>query len=176
MNSNSKRFKMYSFSDKRQRLTGKAIHFILKRCAQCYRLTNSGANIYSCTDLLSLRFNKVKKTVIFLNTHEHWLLLAIFHDHQCLVIDSLNLVRSWPDVMYAISFFCKNNNLQLFFLDTKFQRDNTQICGYLCLWATLKVSQLSFLNCFRLKEVISSNRTSTNERAMMYAVYKHYNL
>ena len=176
MNWSNNSFKMYSFSDTRQRLTGKKIHFILKRCSQCYRLTNSGGNIYTSQQISVLRLNKVSKSVYFINTHQHWILLSVFPTHQCLVIDPLNIVRSWPDVMSAITLFSNNNNLQLYFFDQKFQRNNSQICGYLCLWATLKVSQLSFLNAFRLRHVISSNGISRNERAMMYAVYKHFHL
>ena len=172
----SNSYKMYSFSDTRQRLSGKRINQILRKCPQCYQLTNNGRNIYSCGDISLLRLEKVKKAVYFLNTHEHWLILGVFPAGQCLVIDPLNIVRSWPDVVRAITLFCKHNNLELFFFDCKFQRNNTQICGYLCLWATLKISQLSFLNSFRLRNIISSNRISTNERAMMYAVYKHFRL
>ena len=165
---------MFPFSDTRQRLNGKSIHFILKRCAQCYRLTNRGGNIYSSQHISVLRLTKVIKSVYFINTHQHWILIAVFPARQCLVIDPLNIVRSWPDVMDAITLFSNNNNLQLYFFDQKFQRNNSQICGYLCLWATLKISQLSFRNTFRLKHVISSNTISSNERAMMHIVCKHF--
>ena len=171
-----KHFKMFNFSDERQRLSGIGIQFILARCTKCYQLTNSAKNIFAAHDISVMKHVSVKKTVFFVNTHEHWILIAIFPLRQCLVIDPLNMVKSWPDVLYAISCFCKNNNLQLYFFDCKFQRDNTQICGFLCLWMTMKISQLSFLKILQLKKVVQSNKISVIERGMMFKVHEHFGL
>ena len=171
-----KHFKMYSFSDKRQRLTRVQIHSILKRCSQCYRLSNSAKNIFSYEDLPAFTFGQLRKTIFFINANEHWILVAVFAGRQCLIVDPLDIVKTWPDVIRSITLFCQNNSLQLFYFDFRFQRDNTQICGYLCLWMTAKISQLSFLNVLRLKSTLSQHRISTNERGMMYSVHKHFHL
>ena len=171
-----KHFKMLNFSDKRQRLSGIGIQFILARCTQCFQLTNNAKNVFSCENISVMKHINTKKTVFFINTHEHWILIAVFPKRQCLIIDPLNMVKSWPDVLYAISSFCKNNNLRLFFFYFKFQRDNTQICGFLCLWATMKISQLSFLQFLQLRKVLQSNKISVIERGMMYKVHEHYRL
>ena len=171
-----KHFKMYSFSDKRQRLTRVQIHSILRRCPQCYSLSNNAKNIVSYEDLSAFTFGHLKKTVFFINANEHWILVAIFPGRQCLVADPLDIVKKWPDVIHSITLFCRKNRLELFYFDFRFQRDNTQICGYLCLWMTAKISQLSFLNVLRLKSTLSQHRVSTNERGMMYSVYKHFHL
>ena len=180
MNSNKalayKHFKMFNFSDTRQRLSGIGIQYVLKRCIHCYRLTNNAKNIFSCNNISNMKLAIVKKTVFFINTHEHWIIMAVFPKRICLIIDPLNIVRSWPDVIHAISSFCKNNNLRLFFFDFKFQRDNTQICGYLCLWATMKISQLSFSKVLEIRKILQSNKISVIERGMMYKVHKHFQL
>lgn len=172
-----KHFKMFSFSDNRQRLSGKDIRDILKRCRQCYQLTNNGRNIFPVQHILDIKLDKLKKSVFFLNANEHWWLACIFpRERQCLIIDPLDIVKSWPNAISTITSFCQVHSLQLFFFDFKFQRDNTQICGYLCLWATFKISQLSFLGVLKLRDVLSLHPISTNERAMMYSVYRHFRL
>lgn len=172
-----KHFKMFSFSDNRQRLSGTNIRDILKRCRQCYQLTDSGKNIFPVQHIMGIKFDKLKKSVFFLNANEHWLLACIFpRERQCLIIDPLDIVKSWPNVISIISSFCQAHSLQIFFFDFKFQRNTTQICGYLCLWVTFKVSQLSFLGILKLRNVLSPHPISTNERAMMYSVYRHFRL
>ena len=172
----SNHHKMFSFSDNRQRLTNIRIRSILKRCQQCYKLTNNAKNILYCSDISDYKLHNFKKTVFFINTWQHWLLIGVFPGRQCLVIDPLDMVKSWPDVTHSINSFCQINSLELFFFDFRFQRDTTQICGFLCLWITFKISKMPFIRVWRLRNVLSSHRISTLERGMMWAVHKHFRL
>ena len=60
-----KHFKMFSFSDNRQRLSGKDIRDILKRCRQCYQLTNNGRNIFPVQHILDIKLEGEIKLQIY---------------------------------------------------------------------------------------------------------------
>lgn len=167
---------MISFKDTSHRLSGEDIKNILQKCHLCFKLIAKGKHIYSPHEILSLILPSSKKTAIILNTHDHWLSLLIFKKKYCLVVDSLDEVQNWPDVMTCISTFCKNNHLKLLLFHSKFQSDSTQICGSLTAYCIFKFSLLSLLGFLKLRSTFNQNCISTNERAMMKSVRLHFKL
>lgn len=168
--------KMIPFKHRSHRLSGEDIKNILEKCRICFNITSRGKHIYSIFEILSLVLPRSKKTAIIINTHDHWLSLLIFNNKFCLIVDSLNEVQNWPDVMTCISTFCKNNHLKMFLFKCKFQLDSTQICGSLVCYTIYKFSMLSFLGFLKLRETFSQNSISTNERAMMRKVHQHFKI
>lgn len=166
---------MISFKDSSHRLSGEDIKNILKNCRLCFNIISKGKHIYSPFEILSLILPSSKKTAIILNTHDHWLSLLIFKKF-CLVVDSLDEVQNWPDVMTCISTFCKNNHLKLLLFHSKFQTNSSQICGSLQCYCIFKFSLLSLLGFLKLRTSINRNCPSTNERAMMKSVRRHFKL
>ena len=167
---------MISFRDSSHRLSGEDIRKILKNCKLCYKMISNGKNIYSPSDILSILLPRTKKIAIILNTHDHWLCLLIFNNRACLIVDSLNEVQNWPDVMKNIAIFCKINGLKRFLYNSRFQTNYSQICGSLTCFVIFKFSVLSFLGFLKMRKTFSSNCISSNERAIMRSVRIHFNL
>ena len=167
---------MLSFKDRSYRLSGRDIRMILQNCRLCYKSTSNGKFILPPSDIESLLLPRSKKNAIFLNTHDHWLVLLIFNNKYCLICDSLNEVQNWPEVMKSISIFSKNNGLKLHSFNLKIQSNETQICGFICCYLIFKFTTLSFLAFFRLRKAFSRNCISTNERAIIRSVRRHFKL
>ena len=166
---------MLSFQDDSYRLSGHDIRAILQNCRLCFKSTSNGKYILSPTDIQSLLLPRSKKHAIILNSHDHWLCLLIVRSN-CIICDSINEVQNWPEVMKCILTFSKNNGLKLHLFNLKTQSDKTQICGSLCCYFIFKFTTLSFLGFFKLRTALSRNCISTNERAMIRSVRRHFKL
>ena len=167
---------MLPFQNPAYRLSGEDLSNILKNCRLCFNITNKGKQIIDFKLLSSLQVPKKRKNAIIVHAYQHWHLLLIFKNH-CVLVDPLNTVQFvHPDVIQEVLSFCKNNLLFLHLFDCTFQKDSSNICGFLILWTLLKATKLSFSNFMKLKPTILSNNISTNERGMVYAVKNHFKL
>ena len=167
---------MISFQDPSNRLSGRDIKTILQNCRLCFKTISNGKYIMTPTDVQSLLLPNSKKHAIILNTHDHWLCLLIFRNRYCLVVDSINEVQNWPEVMKNIIIFSKNNKLKLYSFNLKTQSSKTQICGMQCNYFIFKFTTLSFLGFFKLRTSLLKNCISTNERAIVRSARRHFKL
>ena len=179
--------KKLDFSHPRYITTDTFLKQTLQRCTSCFELTANASLVLPEAKLpfTTLPKHTKKKFVLIVHMKSdnllapgHWSTLIVFPiSRRCLFIDPLNdTQRNTSITMPFLHDFCSLNNLHLHNFNTKFQSNNSKLCGFLALFMTMKASACSFHQMLTLKKLIKANPIKTNEKCMLHNVLRHFRI
>lgn len=160
--------------------TDKQLKKVLKKCNNCWKLTNEGLLIFPYDNIENIKL-KHRKSTFILNTNAisninesvgHWISLHIdLKIKSAVLFDSLNNIKSNHPVVYAyLRTYCKNKNITLNVLKLQTQQNSSVTCGMHSVWFTHKSHKYNMDSLLKLSRVLSAYKVETREKYVLNAV------
>ena len=174
------------FSNRNYITTDQYLRRAIANCHKCNDITLNGSLIIPC-DCLPFMLLPKRKQKYFLIVHVkedsinsqigHWFCCSIFpQSGHCLTIDPANRIHSYPNVDDFLKEFCSKNTLKLLYFNTKFESNNSYICGQLVLFMCYLTSVKTLKQMLEFRGFIRSKPVQTIERYMISFVMRHYKI
>ena len=173
-----------NFSNQSYVTTDSDLKTALSNCPKCFDLTLKGTLIIPSNELPHLLLPKHKRKYFIIvhikqpfPPYGHWISLSIMKRKQiCLAIDPANQIHTYTNVSDFINQFCSKNHLKLVNFNTKFESDNSMICGQLILYACYLTSVKSLNQILHFRKYIRSKPIHSIENSLISFVNRHFNI
>ena len=174
------------FSDRSYVTTDQYLRRAIANCHKCNYITLNGGLILR-SDRLPFMLLPKRKQKYFMIVHVretltaspigHWFCCSIFpQSGHCLIIDPSNQIHSYRNVDTFLREFCNKNTLKPLYFNTKFENNNSYICGQLVLFMCYLTSVKSLKQMLEFRSFIRSKPINTVERYMISFVTRHYKI